>query len=120
MALKRRRITLTAVAGVASGTLGLGAAFGKIVEVRRVDTGADTSSDLTIVDRDSQAIFTIAAVDFTAAKAYPLVKQAAFTEDGTTATADGTSVHPSARSPLTVSVAAAGTNVCVVDVIVEV
>lgn len=120
MAIKKRRITLTAVAGAASGDLGLGAAYGKVFKVESVATGADTSSDLTIVDSDGRAIFSIATIDFTAAKAYPLVHEAAYTEDGTAATANGTSVSPVAHSPLTVSLANAGTNVQTVDVFVEV
>jgi hypothetical protein len=120
MAIKRRRITLTAVAGSASGALGLGAKYGKVLRVETVATGGDSSSDLAIVDAGSRAIFSIASIDFTSAKKYPLVVEAAFTEDGTAADANETSAPVIAQSPLTVTLANAGTNVQVVDVFVEV
>ena len=121
MAIKRRRITLTAVAGSASGDLGLGAKYGRVIRVEKLDTGADNSSDVTIVDNSSRAIFSIAGIDFTSKKSYNLVTETNTTEDGTAADAnEGVQNGILAESPLTVSVANAGTNVCVVDVFVEV
>lgn len=123
MAIKRRRITLTAVAGSATGTLGLGASYGRVFRIETVATGADTSSDLAITDADSRSIFALAGTDYVNSGngvKSDVTPENAKTEDGTAATANAGFGGILAKSPLTVALANAGTNVQVVDVFVEV
>lgn len=120
MSIKKRRISLTAVAGAAEGEVGLGAKYGRVVRVEVLETGADTSSDVEIVDNSERPVFAIASIDFTTKKSYNLTPEAAKTEDGTDATANAGFGGVVAESPLTVSLANAGTNAAVIDVFVEV
>lgn len=69
MAIKSRSITLTTgtdgPTGTATGELGLGAAFGRIlkVEFKGDDANVDSNNTLAITDKDGRVIFAATALD---------------------------------------------------------
>jgi hypothetical protein len=69
MAIKRRRVTLTTgtdgATGTASGTISLGAAYGRIlrVEFKGDDANVDVNNTLELVDAEGRLCLTAVALD---------------------------------------------------------
>jgi hypothetical protein len=118
MALKKRSTgALTANATV---TVGLGAAFGKVVGYD-VSASADTTTAWAVVDARGKTIATVGSADYTTLTAVNLTAETASTEDGTAATGNAGAIDGViAQSPLTVTLTNLTTGTATISFFVEV
>jgi ribosomal protein S11 len=121
MSIKKR--STGAIAADATPSVGLGAAYALI---RRVDvvSSADTSTAVTITDRDGVVIYTLASGDHTTKKRQvPVAKNAGVkAADGSAASAAETELVGGpviARSPVGVAITGIGSGTVTVDLFVE-
>ena len=116
MAFKKRTCTLTVSGTTASATLGLGAAYGRIIGFSALSVGTSTTQKLTITDADSLVCYAdAAAADYDSARVNKIITvdntatgATVWTgqdNTGAAAAAGEPAGHVVARSPVTVSVA---------------
>lgn len=126
MAFKKR--TTGAVTGNVATTVGLSAAYGRVLGYN-VFSSADTSVSVAVVDADGKTIATVGSsdytqttgkdgVEFTLSPEGPTTR--GVTEDGTDSTANTARLGVWAKSPLTVTTAGSSSGTVTVDFYVEV
>jgi hypothetical protein len=117
MALKKR--STGALTSTATVTVGLGAAYGRVVGYDLLSS-ADTSVSVAVVDARGKTIATVGSADYTTLTAVNLSAETCSTEDGTAATGNAGFGGVIAQSPLTVTPAGLGSGTITVSFFVEV